>query len=210
MGWEEDLKQAVTEGDERAAAEVTEQALAAGAAAADVIERAAVPGIDEAGRRWQAGDYFLPDVVLATEAFNVVMERVRPMLDGKGGGRGRIAIGSVEGDGHDLGKNIVISMLSASLYDVEDLGTDVPASRFVEAARGGLDVLGMGAYMTTTMRNMEKVVAALVEAGLRDKVKVIVGGAAVTEQYAQQIGADGYGESAVAAVELVSRLLGAV
>jgi len=212
MDWEESLRQAISEGDEVKADEITARALEEGAAAKDILQKGAVAGIYEAGRLWQEGAYFLPDIILATEAFKEVMKRVEPLLaSGDVSYKGKVVIGSVEGDAHDIGKNIVIALLRSSSYEVVDLGVDVPLRSFVDRAREEeADVLGMGAYMTTTMRGMEEVMRLLAEAGLRDKVKVIVGGAAVTRDYAGQIGADGYGDNAAETVELVDRLLGVV
>ncbi len=210
MEWEKELGAAVTEGEEIRSEELARAALASGVPAREVLEKGAVAGIYEAGRLWQEGDYFLPDVILATEAFNVVLGLVEPLLAGVDiPVKGKVVLGSVEGDAHDLGKSIVAALLRSSLYDVVDLGVDVAAGRFVEAARAHRpDVIGLGAYMTTTMRNMEGVIRALEEAGLRAKVKVIAGGAAVTADFAEKIGADGYGADAVDAVELVDGLLG--
>jgi 5-methyltetrahydrofolate--homocysteine methyltransferase len=200
----------VKAGEEVKADELARKALESGMAPRDVLQKGAVAGIYEAGKLWQEGEYFLPDVILATEAFNQVMKLVEPLLEGSDGeSRGRVVLGSVEGDAHDLGKNIVGAMLRSSLYEVNDLGVDVTAERFVEAAKESRpDVIGLGAYMTTTMRGMEKVIAALEDAGLRDSVKVVIGGAAVTADYADRIGADGYGPDAVEAVSLVDRLTG--
>lgn len=210
LEWEKELGAAVREGEEIKSEELARAALESGVPAREVLEKGAVAGIYEAGRLWQEGDYFLPDVILATEAFNVVMGLVEPLLVGVDASvKGKVVLGSVEGDAHDLGKSIVAALLRSSLYDVIDLGVDVAAGRFVEAARVQQpDIIGLGAYMTTTMRNMEGVIRALEEAGLRDKVKVIAGGAAVTADYAEKIGADGYGANAVEAVELVDGLLG--
>jgi len=209
MTWEDELKRAVAEGDEVESEDIASRALESGADPRDVLEKGAVEGIREAGRLWQEGEYFLPDIILAAEALNRVIERVEPLLKKEGLAKGHVLIGSVEGDAHDLGKNIVVAMLRSSLYEVKDLGVNVPAEGFVSAVReSGSGVLGMGAYMTTTMRVMPDVLEALEKAGLRDGVKVIVGGAAVTADYAKQIGADGYAADAVEAVELVNRLLG--
>jgi len=210
MDWEKDLAACVTEGDEIRAEELARAALGSGAPPREVLEKGAVAGIYETGRLWQEGDYFLPDVILSIEAFNKVMEMVEPLLAGEvGSTKGKVVLGSVEGDAHDLGKNIVAAMLRSSLYEVIDLGIDVGAQRFVEAVREmHPDVIGLGAYMTTTMRNMEGVVTALREAGLRGSVKVIIGGAPVTADYAERIGADGYGADAVQTVAVVDRLLG--
>ncbi len=211
MGWESDLKQAISEGDEVRAGEIAGRALEEGASPKEVLEKGAVPGIYEAGRLWQEGTYFLPDIILAVEAYREAMKRVEPLLaSGDVTYKGRVVIGSVEGDAHDIGKNIVVALLRSASYQVVDLGVDVPLPRFVERARElEADVLGMGAYMTTTMRGMEEVMRLLEEAALREKVKVIVGGAAVTREYAESIGADGYADNAAEAVELVDRLLGA-
>jgi 5-methyltetrahydrofolate--homocysteine methyltransferase len=210
MDWEQDLAAAVTEGEEIRAEELARAALEEGAAPREVLEKGAVAGIYQTGRLWEEGDYFLPDVILSIEAFNKVIEMVEPLLAGEvASTKGKVVLGSVEGDAHDLGKNIVAAMLRSSLYEVIDLGIDVGAERFVEAARDlHPDVIGLGAYMTTTMRNMEGVITALREAGLRDCVKLIIGGAPVTADYAERIGADGYGADAVGAVALVDRLLG--
>ena len=211
-GLGDELKQAISEGDEIKADEITAKALEEGAAPKDLLEKGAVAGIYEAGRLWQEGTYFLPDIILATEAYKEVMKRIEPLLkSGDVSYKGKVVIGSIEGDAHDIGKNIVIALLRSASYEVVDLGVDVPLASFVDKAREvEADVLGMGAYMTTTMRGMEEVMRLLAEAGLRDRVKVIVGGAAVTRDYAGQIGADGYGDNAAETVELVDRLLGVV
>jgi len=209
---EKELSDAVKAGEEVKADELARKALESGLAPRDVLQKGAVTGIHEAGKLWQEGEYFLPDVILATEAFNQVMKLVEPLLEGaEGESMGRVILGSVEGDAHDLGKNIVGAMLRSSLYEVNDLGVDVSADRFVEAAKESRpDVIGLGAYMTTTMRGMEKVIAALENAGLRDSVKVVIGGAAVTADYAERIGADGYAPKAAQAVQLAKRLSGLV
>ncbi len=210
MDWETELKQAVSEGDEIKADEITAKALEEGVEPKDLLEKGAVAGIYEAGRLWREGEYFLPDIILATEAYKEVLQRIEPLLkSGDVSYKGRVVMGSVEGDAHDIGKNIVVALLRSASYEVIDLGVDVPLQDFVDKARElKADVLGMGAYMTTTMRGMEEVIRLLAEAGLRDKVKVILGGAAVTRRYAEQAGADGYGDNAAEAVELVDRLLG--
>jgi corrinoid protein of di/trimethylamine methyltransferase len=205
-----DLEKAVCEGDEIKAVDIAERALAEGKEARELLDSGAVAGIQEAGRLWQEEEYFLPDIILATEAYKEVMKVIEPRLAREDlAFKGKVLIGSVEGDAHDIGKNILASLLRCSSYQVIDLGVDVPLQDFVDKARElEPDVLGMGAYMTTTMRGMEVVLRSLEEAGLRDKVKVIVGGAAVTRDYADDIGADGYGDNAAEAVELVDGLMG--
>jgi 5-methyltetrahydrofolate--homocysteine methyltransferase len=210
MDWSQELMKAVADGDEVTAARVAAEALGSGTGALDVLRSGALPGIDKAARLWHEGEYFLPDVILATEAFNDVMEIVRPALEGQPDvTRGLVVIGSVEGDAHDLGKNIVVALLRSAMYEVVDLGVDVPTATFVETVRSRRPaVLGLGAYMTTTMRGMEDVMDALKAEGLRGSIKVVIGGVAVTAEYAEKIGADGYGADAVEAVALVDALLG--
>ena len=210
MERKDELRMAITGGDELKADEAARLALEEGEDALTLLEEGAVAGIYEAGRLWQEGEYFLPDIILATEAFNVVMQRLEPLLaGGPSRAKGKVVIGSVEGDAHDLGKNIVSALLRCASYDVVDLGVDVTAERFADAARREkADIVGMGAYMTTTMRNMEGVIDRLAEEGLRDGVKVIVGGAAVTGDYAERVGADGYAKNAADAVALVDSLMG--
>jgi corrinoid protein of di/trimethylamine methyltransferase len=209
--WKKVLKEAVVKGDEEVADEAVGRALAEGVPPIELLEDGAVAGVYEAGKLWQAGDYFLPDVILAAEAFNVAMAKIEPLLSGaQAATKGLIVLGSVPGDAHDLGKNILSALLRSARYQVTDLGVDVPVETFVEAVKDSTPVvLGLGAYMTTTMRGMADIVDALGKAGVRDRVKVIVGGAAVTDDYAKQIGADGYAANAMEAVQLVDRLTGA-
>jgi corrinoid protein of di/trimethylamine methyltransferase len=210
MSWEADLKRAICEGEEIKADALVEEALKQGVDAKDLLENGAVAGIREAGRLWQAGEYFLPDIILATEAYKEAMKRIEPRLAGEERSyRGKVLMGTVEGDAHDIGKNIVIATLRCASYEVIDLGVNVPSSVFLEKVREHEpSVLGIGAYMTTTMRSMEALIRSLEEAGLREKTSVIVGGAAVTREYARRIGADGYGKNAAEAVEAVDRLKG--
>ncbi len=210
MGWEEDLVKAVLEGDEIATARIAEEALKAKADPAGILQRGA-EGILAAGKLWQQGDYFLPDVILAAEAYREVMDRVTPLLPAGGDGKGTMLMGAVEGDAHEIGKNIVIAILRSSGYRVVDLGIDVPAATFVEKVRElQPQVLGLGAYMTTTMRRMPEVLETLSAAGLRERLKVMVGGAPLTAEYATQIGADGYGADAYEALAVIDSLLEAI
>ncbi len=210
MGWEDDLKRAVLEGEEVMAEELATRALDAGTDPLVVLQQGAVAGIYEAGRLWEQGTYFLPDIILATEAYNVVSRLTEPLLSASDTARkGRVLMGSVEGDAHEIGKNIVIAMLRCASYEVVDLGIDVTALVFLEKIKElEPDLLGLGAYMTTTMRRMGEVIEVLKEAGLRDRVKVMVGGAAVTAEFAAHIGADGYGRDAAATVRLADGLMG--
>ncbi len=163
MGWEDELKQAVLEGDEIRAEEITMNLLKEGEIPLTILEKGAVAGIYEAGRLWQEGTFFLPDMILATEAYNIVSTTLEPMLAGCSSPlKGTVVIGSVEGDAHEIGKKIVIAMLHCAAYRVEDLGVDVKAGEFVERVEKLQPaILGLGAYMTTTMRRMGEVIEAL-------------------------------------------------
>lgn len=204
----EGIRKGITEGD--SVLHLVEEALAS-LSAAEVLNGAVIPGIRGAGDLWQEGTYFLPDVILATESFKEAMGMLEPRL-GEGEARrvGKYLIGVVEGDMHDLGKSIVVAMLTSGGFEVVDLGANVSTPAFVEEVREHKpDILGIGAYMSTTMLIMKDVIAALEAAGLRDKVKVMVGGVPVTPQYAQDVGADSYGRDALEALENARRLMGA-
>ena len=173
------------------------------------IDSGLVPGIREAGRLWDEGEYFLPELVASAQAMKAAMTVFQPALAGAGGERslGRIVIGTVEGDIHDIGKTLVATLLSANGFEVYDEGADVPPARFVEKARSvDADLLCASALLTTTMAKQKDLVAAAREAGLR--AKVCVGGAPVTQAWAESIGADGFADNAVAAVALARRLVG--
>jgi len=189
------------------------EALARGASPNDVIERALRPAMEEAGRRFERGEFFLAELVVAGDLFKEVMDEILvPEIQKSGGSTrtlGTVVIGTVRGDLHDIGKSIVATMLRAAGFNVIDLGVDVPPEKFVEAAiQHKADIVAMSALLTTTMLEMKNVIEALKRAGIRDKVKVIVGGAAVTEDFARSIGADAYGEDAVKAVKICKELLG--
>ena len=203
----ERIKESIREGDSVLA--LVEEALAA-MAPAEVLNGAVIPGIRKAGDLWQDGTYFLPDIILATESFKEAMDLLKPRLGAGDTPRaGRFLIGVVEGDMHDLGKSIVVAMLTSGGFEVVDLGANVSTPVFVEKVREHEpDILGIGAYMSTTMLLMKEAIAALTAEGLRDKVKVMVGGVPVTPQYAQDVGADGYGRDAMEALENARRLIG--
>ncbi|MDI6846438.1 MAG: corrinoid protein [Candidatus Saccharicenans sp.] len=205
------LNRAIVEGRPEEAPRLAEEALAAGIQPLEIIEKACVPAIEEVGRLWEAGDYFLPELIAGAEAMKSAMNVLQQALKSSGQSLkscGRVVIGTVEGDIHDIGKNLVASMLRASGFEVIDLGADVKAEKFVEtAAREKADIIAMSALLTTTMLNQKKVIALLQEKGLRENFKIMVGGAPVTEKFAREIGADGYGQSAVQAVAVARSLL---
>ncbi len=206
-----ELHDAILTGNAKAAVEATRQALAAGADALDLVNREMVPAMDEVGRRYECEEYFVPELLLAARAMKGSLEILRPLLAASGAKpAGRVAIGTVKGDLHDIGKNLVGAMLEGAGFEVVDLGADVPAERFVDAVRTRqVSVVCLSALLTVTMPSMKATIEALESAGVRDRVKVLVGGAPVTQRFAEQIGADGFGENATAAVALARRMTGA-
>ena len=207
------ISRAVTDGERDTAVAQTGAALAAGIEPLTVIDEALIPGIREAGDRFQCGDYFLPNLIASARAMSASMQLLEPELRSRqqtARRLGTVVIGTVKGDIHEIGKSLVATMLSASGFEVHDLGVDVPVDRFVSAVRDHRATLvGMSALLTTTMGGQQKVIEALEAAGLRSQVKVMVGGAPVSPRWAEKIGADGYAEDAVAAVALARRLVGA-
>ncbi len=207
----ESLSQAVIDGDPDRAGELARQALAL-AEPLYIVEEVLSPAMDEVGRRYEEGDYFIPDLVMAGEAMKAAMAVVGPELAARHQARsspGTIVIGTVEGDIHEIGKSLVATMLEAAGFTVHDLGVDVPVETFVARAQEtDADVVGLSALLTTTMRKQQTVIEALEAAGLRERVRVIVGGAPVTPEWASRIGADGYAENASEAVGVIRRMLG--
>ena len=206
------IRDAVLQGDLDAARDGTESALAAGVAPAEILNKALVSAMDEVGQEYESGVRFIPEMLISAEAMKSAMTVLRPALTSAGvEPRGRIVLGTVEGDLHDIGKDLVGMMLEGAGFEVIDLGVDVHAKRFVEAVRQHHpDLVGMSALLTTTMVHMPEVIVALRESELRDSVKVIVGGAPVTAGYAQDIGADGYSEDAAGAVKVALQLVDAI
>jgi 5-methyltetrahydrofolate--homocysteine methyltransferase len=203
------LHGAVIEGDWKAAAAATQAAIAAGVTPLTIVTEYLVPAMDEVGRRFECEEYFVPEMLLSARAMKASMEIVRPLLVATGAEPvGRVVIGTVKGDLHDIGKNLVASMLEGGGFEVIDLGADVSPERFIEAATARhANLVALSALLTVTMTSMKTTIDAFATAGLREKVKIMVGGAPVTQHYADAIGADGYGESAAAAVALARRLV---
>jgi len=206
------MAQSVIDGDPDVAADLARKAVEAGIDPLEAINKGFVPGVDYVGEQYSKGEMFLPDLVLAGEAMKAAIAVLEPEIARKGGQRqtlGTVVIGTVEGDIHDIGKTLVATMLSVGGFRVYDLGVDVPVPTFVEKAREvNADIVGMSALLTTTMVRQRDVIEALEDAGLRSRVKVIVGGAPVTRSWAQEIGADGYSEDAIGAVAVARQLLG--
>lgn len=207
------MQQSIVDGDEDRAAALAQQALAEGLDPLAVINEGFVLGIEYVGNQFGAGEMFLPDLMLAAEAMKAAVGVLEPEMQRRGTQRqmlGKVVLGTVKGDIHEIGKNLVATMLSASGFEVVDLGVDVPFEKFAETARElNADIVGVSALLTTTMTGQKAVIEALEKQGLRPKVKVMVGGAPVTHSWAAEIGADGYSEDAMGAVVLAKKLIGA-
>ncbi len=202
------LYDAVLNGDAKTAVAVTNEALAAGVDPLELVTTYMIPAMDEVGSRFECEEYFVPELLLAARAMKGALEIIRPLLAAQGAQPvARVAIGTVKGDLHDIGKNLVASMLEGAGFEVIDLGADVPPQKFVDAVKErNVNIVCLSALLTVTMPMMKTTIAALNDAGVRGMVKVMVGGAPVTEQYAKEIGADGYSENAGTAVTLARSL----
>jgi 5-methyltetrahydrofolate--homocysteine methyltransferase len=204
------ISEGLQRGEDKKVAELTQQAIDAGLTAGEILNGGLLAGMDVVGKRFGANEIFLPEVLLAARAMNAGMTLIKPLLiAGEVPSLGKVVIGTIKGDLHDIGKNLVGVMLKGAGFDVIDLGADVAPERFVEtAAAEGARVVGLSALLTTTMVGMRDVVNLIKDRGLAGRVKVIVGGAPLSQAFADQIGADGYGYDASNAVTLVKRLTG--
>lgn len=203
--------QAVLKGDREGAVALAERAVADGVDLLDAVEKGFSAGIRGAGDLWEKGEYFLPELAFSAEVMKAAMDVIKPALlkTDQGGAVGHtVVIGTVQGDIHDIGKSLVSTLLSANGFNVVDLGADVPHDRFVaEADDSGAALVCMSALLTTTMTGQQRVIAKIAEKGLREKLKVMVGGAPATDSWARQIGADAYAADAVEAVRVARKLL---
>jgi len=199
----------VIEGEISKAGKLTQKALDAQMPAQEILNNGLLPAMDRLGSSFENGEIFLPELLMAGDAMKAAIELLRPEMAKKGATYvGGYAIGTVQGDLHDIGKNIVILMLEGNGWEVTDLGIDVSPEQFCDAVeKGDFDILGLSALLTFTMAQMAPTINALKGAGLRDKIKIMVGGAPVTQSFADQIGADAYARNAVEAVAIAKRLL---
>jgi 5-methyltetrahydrofolate--homocysteine methyltransferase len=206
------LRDAIITGNAAEAGRLAAEALTAGADPEALVYDAMTPGMDEVGRRFEAGEFFLPELLIAARAMKTALEEIRPHLAARPTrSAGRAVLGTVAGDQHDIGKNLVCVMLEGAGFQVTNLGFDVSPEAFVAAVEGvEPELVGMSALLSTTMPAMKQTIAALEDAGVRDRVKVMIGGAPVTQQFAEEIGADGYAPNASAAVSVARGLVGGV
>jgi 5-methyltetrahydrofolate--homocysteine methyltransferase len=207
----ERLSTAILEGNEERIPKLVQKGLDEGLASKDILDNGLIVGMNEVSARFKRGDMFVPEVLMSAKAMQAGLEILRPHLVASGAKlMGTIVIGTVKGDLHDIGKNLVGMMCQGAGFEVIDLGFNVAPEKFVEAIKKHQpDIVGMSALLTTTMRAMGYTIKAIEEAGLRDKVKIMVGGAPVDAEFAARIGADGYGSNAPTASELAKRLVGA-
>jgi len=204
------LATAIINGKAPVAAELTQQALAEGANASDILTKGLVAGMNVVGAKFKNNEFYVPEVLIAARAMKSAMAHLKPVLAETGVEPvGRVAIGTVRGDLHDIGKNLVSMMLEGAGFEIADLGVDVKPDQFVDAVKNKkAQVICLSALLTTTMPAMSDTIKALGEAGLRSGVKVMIGGAPVTQNYADEIGADGYAPDAASAVDTAKQLLG--
>jgi 5-methyltetrahydrofolate--homocysteine methyltransferase len=210
MALVEELREAVVDGQAKLAVQRVSDALTEGIEAGTLLREGLIRAMAEVGKLYEEGEIFVPEMLVAARAMTAALGVLKPHLVEEGvASSGKVVIGTTQGDLHDIGKNLVAMMLEGSGYEIVDLGVDVPADKFIEAIKNGANVVAMSALLTTTMTNMAVTIEAIEQAGLRDKVRIIVGGAPITKSYADEIGADGYAEDASSAVRLVKEVLAA-
>lgn len=205
------LYTAVLEGNKPLAEQTVKAALEEGANPEELLQKYMIPAMDEVGRRFEANEYFVPELLISARAMKAALEFIRPKLAETGAQPvGKVVIGTVRGDLHDIGKNLVAAMLEGGGFEVIDLGVDVSPEKFIETAvQTGAQIIAMSALLTTTMPGMKTTVDQLEQAGLKGKIKTMIGGAPVTQRYADDIGADGFSDNASGAVRVARQLVGA-
>ena len=206
-----ELSTAILDGDLNGATELAQQLLDQGVAPSEIVNDGLIVGMNEVGRLFKANEYFVPEVLISARAMKGAMGLVRPLLaEGESTSLGVVVLGTVQGDLHDIGKNLVGMMLEGAGFEIIDLATDVPPTGFVDAVKEHKpSIVAMSALLTTTMMAMKSTIEALVEAGVRDNVKIMVGGAPVTERFAKEIGADGFAPEAASATDVAKNLVAA-
>lgn len=204
-----EIHQGILDGKYRDVEAKVQVALQAGIDPKGILDEAMITAMDEVGRLFESGEFFLPEMLVSARAMQAGLVVLKPQLkEANIQFSGRVAIGTVKGDLHDIGKNLVLMMLEGAGFEILDLGTDVEPERFVAAVKaGGVQILALSALLSTTMSNMKATIEALKEAGLRDHVKIMVGGAPITEAFSRQIGADGFAPDASRAVSLAKSLM---
>ena len=204
------IADALIKGQAPTVKELVQQAVDEGVSAGDILQNGLISGMSVIGERFKKNEVYVPEVLIAARAMHAGMDVIKPLLSESGvEPKGIFAIGTVKGDLHDIGKNLVMMMMEGAGYQIVDLGVDVTPEKFVEAAKNGAHLIGMSALLTTTMPAMKTTIDALTAAGVRDSVKIMVGGAPLTQAFADEIGADGYSADAASAVDLANELISA-
>lgn len=202
------IKEAVIVGDAKKTEELVDKAIKENIEVGKILNEGLIAGMMVVGEKFKNNEYYVPEVLIAARAMHKGMNLVEPLIVQAGiQPKGKLAIGTVKGDLHDIGKNLVVMMWKGAGFEVDDLGIDVPPEKFIEAVNNGAQVIGMSALLTTTMVSMKEIIEKMKEAGVRDKVKIIIGGAPVTQEYAEEIGADAYAPDAASGVDKVKELL---
>jgi 5-methyltetrahydrofolate--homocysteine methyltransferase len=210
MSLVQEIRQAVIEGQAKTVVPKVEQALKEGVAANKILQDGLIDAMREVGRLFEEGEFFVPEMLIAARAMEAALKILKPHLVEQGVEPiARVAIGTVKGDLHDIGKSLVAMMLEGSGFQIINLGVDVAPEKFVQAVQNGAQIVAMSALLTTTMPNMKVTIEAIKQAGLRNKAKILIGGAPITQAYANEIGADGYAPDASAAVRKARELIGA-
>jgi 5-methyltetrahydrofolate--homocysteine methyltransferase len=203
------LAESIINGKAKDAKELVQKALDAKVPVSEILNNGLIKGMSVVGEKFKNNEFYVPEVLIAARAMHGAMDILKPLLASSGVKPvGIVSIGTVKGDLHDIGKNLVVMMLEGAGFEVMDLGIDVPAEKFVESVKNGAQVIAMSALLTTTMTAMKSTIDSLKEAGVRDKVKIMIGGAPVTQNYADEIGADGYARDAASGADKAKELLG--
>lgn len=203
------IKEGIIVGDAKKTEEMVDKAIKENIGVEKIMNEGLIAGMMVVGEKFKNNEYYVPEVLIAARAMHKGMGLIEPLIVQSGiKPVAKLAIGTVKGDLHDIGKNLVVMMWKGAGFEVEDLGIDVPPEKFIEAVNNGAQVIGMSALLTTTMVSMKDTIEKIKEAGVRDKVKIIIGGAPVTQEYADEIGADGYAPDAASGVDKVKKLLG--
>ena len=207
MDWIERIREGIVKGRKKEIAAIAADAVKDGVSASALVDEAVIPAMNAVSELWRNQEYYLPEVMRSAATMQAAMDALKPhLVSGEHGKDIRVSVGTVQGDIHDIGKNLVAIMLEGAGYRVENMGVDLPPERFLEAIRGGAKVIGLSSLLTTSMDGMRAVIESIEESGLRDQVKILVGGAPVTEEFAKKVGADYYADNAADAVELLNKL----
>jgi 5-methyltetrahydrofolate--homocysteine methyltransferase len=206
MDWMRKLRDGIVKGRKKGIAAAANEAVKDGVSASVLVDEAVVPAMNKVSELWRSQEYYLPEVIRSAETMQTAMDALKPHLVGREHGKGvRVSIGTVQGDIHDIGKNLVAIMLEGAGFQIENMGVDLPPERFLEAAMQGAEVIAISSLLTTSMGEMRTIIERIEAGGLRDKVKILVGGAPVTEEYARSIRADYYAQNAAEAVEVLNK-----